>query len=55
MSLRAIKNLNKIELTEFIGKHLFERNYFYNKSKLIINTNKKNINEVAKEIKLALT
>ena len=50
-----IKNLNKIELTEFIGKHLFERNYFYNKSKLIINTNNKNINEVAKEIKLALT
>ena len=51
-----IKNINsKTDLSEFIGKHLFERNYFYNKSKFVVNTNNKNIHEVASEIRLALT
>ncbi len=27
------------QLTEFIGKHLFERNTFYNKANLIVNAN----------------
>jgi shikimate kinase len=50
-----IKNLKtKTVLSEFIGKHLFERNHFYNKSKFIINTNNKSINAVAKEIELFL-
>ena len=51
-----IKHLNsKKVLNEFIGKHLFERNQFYNKSELIINTDNKSIFEIADEIKFRLT
>lgn len=44
--------LNKTddELKEFIAKHLFERSYFYNQAKFIINIDGKNGNEVAKEL-----
>lgn len=51
-----IKHLNRKKvLNEFIGKHLFERNKFYNKSKLVINTDDKSIFEIADEIKFRLT
>ena len=47
-------NTNRI-LSEYIGKHLFERNEFYNKSKFIIDTNNKSIDEVVNQIILTLT
>lgn len=44
----------KEELLEFIGKHLFERSYYYNKSDLIVNTDNKRIDEVVESILLEL-
>lgn len=41
-------------LEEFIGKHLFERSYYYNQSDFIIPTDGKAVEEVAKEIQQAL-
>lgn len=38
------------QLVEFIGKHLFERAFFYNQSEQIINTDGKDVDEVVKEI-----
>ncbi len=50
-----IKHINsKEELQKKIGKDLFERNYFYNKSKHTIDTDNKSVFEVANEIKLSL-
>ena len=46
---------NKKLLTDFIGKHLFERNYYYNKSNYIINTDNKSVSKVASQIKSHLT
>ncbi|MDP5158019.1 MAG: AAA family ATPase [Flaviramulus sp.] len=40
----------KEALTEFVGKHLFERVYFYNQSEIQIITDKKSKNKIAKEI-----
>jgi shikimate kinase len=37
-------------LQEYIGKHLFERNSFYNQANFTINVNEKNLNEIVKEI-----
>ncbi|NOY47584.1 MAG: shikimate kinase [Chlorobi bacterium] len=38
------------ELSEFVGKHLFERVQFYSKAKYIVDTNNKNIEEIIEEI-----
>ena len=38
------------QLVEFIGKHLFERAFFYNQSEQIIQTDGKDVDEVVKEI-----
>ena len=38
------------EIKEFVGKHLLERNYFYEKCKKKINTDNKTISAVANEI-----
>lgn len=46
---------NKKLLTDFIRKHLFERNYYYNKSNYIINTDNKSVSKVASQIKSHLT
>ncbi|TYA89175.1 shikimate kinase [Seonamhaeicola marinus] len=40
----------KEELTEFIGKHLFERTHYYSKAEHIVVTDDKTKKEVAKEI-----
>jgi shikimate kinase len=40
----------KNELSEFIGKHLFERVQFYSKAKYTIDTNNKNKDEIIEEI-----
>lgn len=41
---------NEMELNEFIGKHLFERNPFYQKAKMTVNVDAKSINEIVAEI-----
>ena len=38
------------DLPEFIAKHLFERNTFYNKAQIIIDTDSKTPSEIADEI-----
>ena len=43
--LKSKKNLN-----DFIAKHLFERSKFYNKSKIVIDTDKKGIEEIVGEL-----
>jgi len=41
-------------LKEYIAKHLFERNLFYQKAKYTISVNDKTIEEIANEISLKL-
>ena len=41
---------NKEELLEFVGKHLFERNYYYNQSEYIINTDKMSLESIIEAI-----
>ena len=41
-------------LTEFIGKHMFERSQYYSKANLIVSTDDKTINEIVEEIILNL-
>lgn len=50
-----IRDLNSPgALEDFIRKHLFERNFYYNQSDLIISTDEKSVNEVAREIEAGL-
>jgi shikimate kinase len=46
-----ISNLPDDEMTAFVGKHLFERSYFYNFSKFIVSTNQKTVLEICEEVK----
>lgn len=46
-----IAHLNdKDELTEFIGKHLFERSQYYSQSDITISTDNKSINDILEEL-----
>jgi len=45
-----IAHLHDEELTEFIGKHLFERSFFYNKAHQKIKSNQKTPTEIAEMI-----
>lgn len=45
-----IKNINNDELPEFIGKHLFERNFYYMQSHQIISVDDISRKEVAEKI-----
>jgi shikimate kinase len=45
-----LNGLNKIELEEFVAKHLFERSYYYSKSKFKIDINNKTPDEIVQEI-----
>jgi shikimate kinase len=45
-----IANLDNNELIEFIGKHLFERNYYYNQAKYTVVIDTKTKSEIVKEI-----
>ena len=45
-----IAHLNDNQLPEFIAKHLFERNPYYQQAHYIIQTNNKTVEEIAKEI-----
>ncbi len=46
---------SKKNLNDFIAKHLFERNKFYNKARIIIDTDKKIIDQIILEILNKLT
>lgn len=50
-----IAHANSVEaLTEFIAKHLFERNIFYTKSEIIVATDNKEISSISEEIENAI-
>ena len=49
-----IARISDEDLPEFIAKHLFERNNYYNKAQYIIDTDLKNPSEVVEEILTAL-
>lgn len=49
-----LTNLSKIELNDYIRKHLFDRSYFYNQSKNTIKTDGKSVNEIVVEIESLL-
>jgi len=44
----------KEDLTEFIGKHLFERSYFYNQAEFVLTTDRKKKKDIIEEIILRL-
>lgn len=45
-----IAHLQEHELSEFIGKHLFERQFFYNQATFVITTDGKSKNEIVNEV-----
>ncbi|WP_289063082.1 shikimate kinase [uncultured Zobellia sp.] len=45
-----IMNIPEDELPEFIGKHLFERSYFYNQTDKVISSDGKNPEEIVAEM-----
>jgi shikimate kinase len=45
-----ISHLQDEELTEFIGKHLFERSYFYNQAHQKVKSNNNTPTEIAEQI-----
>lgn len=49
-----IANLNKEDIPEFIGKHLFERAFFYNQAELTIHTDNLAIEEILAKIQTEL-
>ena len=51
--LRHLKSLEDFQ--NFIGKHVFERSFFYNQANVSIKTDKKTISEVSALIKAELT
>ena len=50
-----LSNINNIDsMNDYIAKHLFERNYYYNQASNIIQCDLKNKNEIANEILILL-
>ena len=45
-----VAHISEEDLPEFIAKHLFERNSFYNQAKYIVDTNEKTPDNIMKEI-----
>jgi shikimate kinase len=45
-----LKQLSALELTEFIGKHLFERSYYYGKANFTVEVDEKPAAEIIQEI-----
>ena len=51
-----LKHLKSFEdFQDFVGKHMFERSYFYNQANVSIKTDEKTISEVSALIKAELT
>ncbi len=49
-----VMNIAEEELPEFIGKHLFERSYYYNQAKKVISCDAKDPQEIVAEMEEAL-
>ncbi len=49
-----VKDLSKEELPEFIGKHLFERSFFYTRAKHTLDCDEKEIVDIVNHIKKLL-
>jgi shikimate kinase len=45
-----IKDIANAEFPEFIGKHLFERSFYYNQANIVISSKEKTPEEVANEL-----
>ena len=45
---------SKEELTEFIGKHLFERSFFYSQADMTVSVDGKSVNEIIEDIIMEL-
>jgi len=45
-----VRNITEEELPEFIGKHLFERSYYYNQASKVISCDTKSPQEIVDEI-----
>ena len=45
-----IQSLSNNDLAEYVGKHLFERSYYYNKAKYTISVDAKAISQIVDEI-----
>jgi shikimate kinase len=45
-----IQSLSNNDLAEYVGKHLFERSYYYNKAKYTISVDDKTISQIVDEI-----
>mgnify|MGYP003604416993 FL=1 len=45
-----IARISDENLPEFIAKHLFERNVFYNQAQIVIDTDGKSVEEITDEI-----
>jgi shikimate kinase len=50
-----LSNFDEIEAKEFIAKHLFERNFYYNQASKIINVDHLSVAEIVTEINTSLT
>ena len=50
--LKYLKSLEDFQ--EFVGKHMFERSFFYNQANVSIKTDKRTISEVSELIKAEL-
>lgn len=49
-----ITNIPNEEMHEFIGKHLFERSFYYNQAKVVISCDAKSASEIVDEIAKSL-
>lgn len=45
-----VMNIPSEDLTEFVGKHLFERSFFYSQARNTVNCDGKSVDEIVKEI-----
>jgi len=50
-----IANIPDEELSEFIGKHLFERSYYYNQANQVINCDGKDMTTIINELEVLLS
>jgi len=50
-----LKNIANTNLSEFIAKHIFERNLFYNKAKTQISVDNKTVAEIIEELLLQIS
>ena len=49
-----LANLSTDELYEFIAKHLFDRNYYYNQASFKVSVDSKSLEDIVEEISMLL-